>query len=133
MPKHIFVAQLLPCYGHIVFHSPFAQDHPMHLHGHDFWVLGFGYGEFHSSNPNSLTLVDAPRRDVAMMPASGSIRYFFCLVLRTFGALHRCRRWLGPKVCRLSVDSLLIAYQHRVNYGIVTSSCLKDIRNFDTL
>jgi hypothetical protein len=71
MPKHIFVAQLLPCYGHIVFHSPFAQDHPMHLHGHDFGVLGSGYGEFDSSNPNSLTLVDAPRRDVAMMPASG--------------------------------------------------------------
>lgn len=43
----------------------------MHLHGHDFWVLGSGYGEFDSSNPDALTLVNAPRRDVAMMPASG--------------------------------------------------------------
>ncbi|KAJ6025954.1 hypothetical protein N7444_013633 [Penicillium canescens] len=56
---------------YMAIHSPFAQDHPMHLHGHDFWVLGSGYGEFDSSNPNSLTLVNAPRRDVAMMPASG--------------------------------------------------------------
>jgi FtsP/CotA-like multicopper oxidase with cupredoxin domain len=56
---------------YMIIHSPFAQDHPMHLHGHDFWVLGSGYGEFDSSNPNSLTLVNAPRRDVAMMPASG--------------------------------------------------------------
>ncbi|KAF4771096.1 hypothetical protein N7455_012028 [Penicillium solitum] len=58
-------------WAYMVIHSPFAQDHPMHLHGHDFWVLGSGYGEFDSSNPNALTLVNAPRRDVAMMPASG--------------------------------------------------------------
>ncbi|KAJ5771101.1 uncharacterized protein N7511_003152 [Penicillium nucicola] len=58
-------------WAYMVIHSPFAQDHPMHLHGHDFWVLGSGYGEFDSSNPDALTLVNAPRRDVAMMPASG--------------------------------------------------------------
>ncbi|PIG88134.1 extracellular dihydrogeodin oxidase/laccase [Aspergillus arachidicola] len=56
---------------YMVIHSPFAQDHPMHLHGHDFWVLGSGYGEFDSSQAGSLTLVNSPRRDVAMMPASG--------------------------------------------------------------
>ncbi|KAE8330214.1 Cupredoxin [Aspergillus sergii] len=56
---------------YMVIHSPFAQDHPMHLHGHDFWVLGSGYGEFDSSLAGSLTLVNSPRRDVAMMPASG--------------------------------------------------------------
>ncbi|KAE8365942.1 extracellular dihydrogeodin oxidase/laccase [Aspergillus caelatus] len=56
---------------YMVIHSPFAQDHPMHLHGHDFWVLGSGYGEFDSSQADGLTLVNSPRRDVAMMPASG--------------------------------------------------------------
>ncbi|KKY20770.1 putative multicopper oxidase [Phaeomoniella chlamydospora] len=56
---------------YLVVHSPFAQDHPMHLHGHDFWVLASGYGNFDSSQTDSLTLVNAPRRDVAMMPASG--------------------------------------------------------------
>lgn len=56
---------------YIVVHSPFAQDHPMHLHGHDFWVLGSGYGNFDSTQTNALQLVNAPRRDVAMMPASG--------------------------------------------------------------
>ena len=52
-------------------HSPFAQDHPMHLHGHDFWILASGYGNFDPSQTDGLTLVNAPRRDVAMMPASG--------------------------------------------------------------
>ncbi|KAJ9144624.1 Extracellular dihydrogeodin oxidase/laccase [Pleurostoma richardsiae] len=56
---------------YLLVYSPFAQDHPMHLHGHDFWVLASGYGRFDTSNLNGLTLVNAPRRDVAMMPASG--------------------------------------------------------------
>jgi FtsP/CotA-like multicopper oxidase with cupredoxin domain len=57
----------------MVIHSPFAQDHPMHLHGHDFWVLDAGYGNFDPSMTNSLTLVNAPRRDVVMLPASGYV------------------------------------------------------------
>ncbi|GME66055.1 Multicopper oxidase [Neofusicoccum parvum] len=56
---------------YMLVHSPFAQDHPMHLHGHDFWVLGSGYGNFDATQTNALQLVNAPRRDVAMMPASG--------------------------------------------------------------
>ncbi|OOQ83552.1 Laccase-1 [Penicillium brasilianum] len=58
---------------YMVIHSPFAQDHPIHLHGHDFWVLGSGYGNFDSSMTNGLTLVNAPRRDVVMLPASGYV------------------------------------------------------------
>lgn len=54
---------------YLVVHSPFAQDHPMHLHGHDFWVLASGYGNYDSGV--GLQLKNAPRRDVAMMPASG--------------------------------------------------------------
>ncbi|KAI3528810.1 multicopper oxidase [Colletotrichum filicis] len=56
---------------YMVIHSPFAQDHPMHLHGHDFWILDSGYGNFDSTQTDRLTLVNAPRRDVAMMPGSG--------------------------------------------------------------
>ncbi|CAG7959720.1 unnamed protein product [Penicillium salamii] len=60
-------------WAYIVIHSPFAQDHPMHIHGHDFWLLQSGYGNFDSSMVDSLTLVNAPRRDVVMLPASGYI------------------------------------------------------------
>jgi FtsP/CotA-like multicopper oxidase with cupredoxin domain len=58
---------------YIVIHSPFAQAHPMHLHGHDFWVLASGDGNFDLSMKNSLALVNAPRRDVVMLPASGYV------------------------------------------------------------
>ncbi|KAL3444611.1 extracellular dihydrogeodin oxidase/laccase [Aspergillus insuetus] len=58
---------------YMVNHSPFAQAHPMHLHGHDFWALGSGNGQFDLSMRESLTLVNAPRRDVVMLPASGYV------------------------------------------------------------
>lgn len=56
---------------YMVVHSDFAQAHPMHLHGHDFMVLGSGFGRFDASNTAGLNFVNPPRRDVAMMPASG--------------------------------------------------------------
>lgn len=60
-----------------VIHSPFAQDHPMHLHGHDFLILASGYGDFDSSLITQSSLVNAPRRDVAMLPASGYLAIAF--------------------------------------------------------
>lgn len=58
-------------WAYVVVYSPFAQDHPMHLHGHDFWLLGSGYGRLDTSDTSGLNFVNPPRRDVAMMPASG--------------------------------------------------------------
>ncbi|KIY00524.1 uncharacterized protein Z520_04209 [Fonsecaea multimorphosa CBS 102226] len=43
--------------------------HPIHLHGHDFYVLGAGSGIF--NNSQTLNYQNPPRRDVAMLPASG--------------------------------------------------------------
>ncbi|KAH8685762.1 Cupredoxin [Tricladium varicosporioides] len=46
-----------------------AVPHPIHLHGHDFYILGQGTGTYSTST--SLSLTNPPRRDVAMLPASG--------------------------------------------------------------
>lgn len=55
---------------YMVIDTDFAQAHPIHLHGHDFWVLGSGSGTYSASTAN-LTTVNAPRRDTAMLPANG--------------------------------------------------------------
>lgn len=55
---------------YIIIQTNVAQAHPIHLYGHDFWVLEQGTGKYNASNTN-LTLTNAPRRDVAMLPASG--------------------------------------------------------------
>lgn len=56
---------------YVVVHSPFAQAHPMHLHGHDFWVMDSGYGNYDANQTDALSMVDKPRRDTAMLPAAG--------------------------------------------------------------
>ncbi|KAH8776547.1 laccase [Diaporthe sp. PMI_573] len=52
--------------------SVFAADHPIHLHGHDFWILDQGFGTWNNDTSN-FVLENAPRRDVAMLPASGHL------------------------------------------------------------
>ncbi|KAG4033800.1 hypothetical protein MFRU_004g03030 [Monilinia fructicola] len=46
-----------------------SVPHPIHLHGHDFYVIAQGTGTYSSNT--TLTLTNPPRRDVAMLPASG--------------------------------------------------------------
>lgn len=55
---------------YMVVSSVFSQSHPIHLHGHDFYILDQGYGKYVNGS-STLTLTNAPRRDVAMLPASG--------------------------------------------------------------
>lgn len=47
-----------------------AQPHPMHLHGHDFWILGQGTGTYDGTTAD-LTLTNPPRRDVVQLPGQG--------------------------------------------------------------
>lgn len=50
--------------------------HPLHLHGHDFWVLGQGSGTYDESTAE-LSTVNVPRRDVVLLPASGWVAFAF--------------------------------------------------------
>ncbi|KAF2027242.1 extracellular dihydrogeodin oxidase/laccase [Setomelanomma holmii] len=45
--------------------------HPIHLHGHDFYILAQEAGETIDSETTVLNLDNPPRRDVATLPASG--------------------------------------------------------------
>ncbi|KAI9836049.1 MAG: hypothetical protein M1819_001660 [Sarea resinae] len=45
-----------------------SLPHPIHLHGHDFYILDSGTGTYNSSIE---TVTNPPRRDVAMLPGSG--------------------------------------------------------------
>ena len=55
---------------YVVIATTFAVPHPIHLHGFDFYVLAQGTGTY-SSDSVTLNLDNPPRRDVAMLPASG--------------------------------------------------------------
>ncbi|RYP38381.1 hypothetical protein DL768_010791 [Monosporascus sp. mg162] len=55
---------------YVVIQTTFAVPHPIHLHGFDFFVLAHGTGTF-SSDSVTLNTDNPPRRDTAMLPASG--------------------------------------------------------------
>ncbi|KAK4041135.1 Cupredoxin [Parachaetomium inaequale] len=55
-----------------VIQNGFALPHPIHLHGHDFLVLGTGAGTFNAATMTGQLNFNNPiRRDVEQMPGSG--------------------------------------------------------------
>lgn len=68
--EHVIELDTAADWVYFVIQTTFAQAHPIHLHGHDFWVLASGTGTF-DADTTTLTTTNSPRRDVAMLPASG--------------------------------------------------------------
>ncbi|KAI0016827.1 multicopper oxidase [Xylariomycetidae sp. FL0641] len=54
---------------YMVVQTELAVPHPIHLHGHDFFVLAQGTGTYDDSV--TLNMNNPPRRDTAMLPAEG--------------------------------------------------------------
>lgn len=54
---------------YIVVESAIPLNHPIHLHGHDFFILAAGPGKY--SKSTALNFNNPPRRDTANMPAGG--------------------------------------------------------------
>jgi FtsP/CotA-like multicopper oxidase with cupredoxin domain len=54
---------------YVVISTVIGVPHPIHLHGHDFYVIAQGTGEY--TDDVTLKLDNPPRRDTAMLPASG--------------------------------------------------------------
>ncbi|CAA0832419.1 Laccase-1 [Striga hermonthica] len=48
------------------------ENHPIHIHGHNFFVVGSGFGNFdQDKNPASYNLVDPPERNTVAVPMGG--------------------------------------------------------------
>ncbi|KAL0419473.1 UNVERIFIED_CONTAM: L-ascorbate oxidase [Sesamum radiatum] len=44
-----------------------SEIHPWHLHGHDFWILGYGEGKFTESDVQKFNLKNPPYRNTAVI------------------------------------------------------------------
>jgi FtsP/CotA-like multicopper oxidase with cupredoxin domain len=56
---------------YFVVESQMPMEHPFHIHGHDFSILGTGTGTFSTSQTRQLNFASPVRRDVTTLPASG--------------------------------------------------------------
>ena len=55
-----------------------VEDHPMHLHGYQFYVVGSGFGNFDPRNdPAKFNLVDPPERNTIGTPPGGWVAIRF--------------------------------------------------------
>ncbi|KAG2670565.1 hypothetical protein I3760_14G091800 [Carya illinoinensis] len=54
-----------------------SEIHPWHLHGHDFWVLGYGEGKFSTKDEKKLNFKNPPLRNTAVIFPYGwtALRY----------------------------------------------------------
>jgi len=55
---------------YLIVETPIPLPHPIHLHGHDFFVLGSGPGTYNESTA-VLNLNNPPRRDTSLLPTAG--------------------------------------------------------------
>lgn len=70
-PKQSHVIELNEAnmWEYLIIQSSFPVSHPIHLHGHDFFILAQGTGSYDSSQLTVST--NPPRRDVALLPPAG--------------------------------------------------------------
>lgn len=68
--EHVWALSEANVWVSMIIQTTFAQAHPIHLHGHDFWVMGTGSGTYDSTTAD-LATTNTPRRDVVMLPANG--------------------------------------------------------------
>ena len=55
-----------------------GTEHPMHLHGHSFYVVGWGFGNFDKDkDPLKYNLVDPPYQNTMSIPKKGWVTIRF--------------------------------------------------------
>lgn len=71
IPESVITLPTANVWTYWVMQANLAVPHPMHLHGHDFSLLGSGNGTFDASMIDQLNFDNPPRRDVTVLPTSG--------------------------------------------------------------
>ncbi|XP_024178777.2 laccase-14 [Rosa chinensis] len=55
-----------------------SEDHPMHLHGYSFYVVGSGFGDFdNETDPEGYNLIDPPKLTTVSVPKKGWVAIRF--------------------------------------------------------
>ena len=68
--SHVIELDTADEWVYFIIETTATVPHPIHLHGHDFYILAQGTGSY-SSSTVTLGLTNPPRRDVAMLPSAG--------------------------------------------------------------
>lgn len=101
-----------------------AVPHPIHLHGHDFYLLAQGSGSFDSAT-SSMTLTNPPRRDVAMLPLSGYLVMGFPTDNPGAWLIHCHIGWHTEEGLAIQLLEMADQIPATITGSDVTDTCLK--------
>jgi FtsP/CotA-like multicopper oxidase with cupredoxin domain len=99
-----------------------AIPHPIHLHGHDFYVLAQGSGTYSSSSV-TLTTTNPPRRDVAMLPSSGYLVIAFQTDNPGAWLMHCHIGWHASEGFALQLVERYSEIAALIDYDTLNSTC----------
>lgn len=100
----------------------FGVAHPVHLHGHDFWVLAQATGMYNGSS--NFNLANPPRRDVATLPGNGYLAVAFALDNPGAWLVHCHIAWHASEGLALEFVESRGAYDMgAADRGVATDQC----------
>lgn len=119
--QHIIQLDTADEWVYFVIETTIAVPHPIHLHGHDFYVLAQEEGTF--SNSTTLTTTNPPRRDVAMLPASGYLVIGFITDNPGAWLLHCHIGWHTSEGFALQIVERYSEIAALIDYDVMNSTC----------
>ncbi|TVY46600.1 Laccase [Lachnellula occidentalis] len=96
--------------------------HPIHLHGHDFYILAQDTGTYDASTV-TLSLTNPPRRDVAMLPAGGYLVIAFKTDNPGAWLMHCHIGWHTSEGFALQIVERYSEIAALIDYDTLNSTC----------
>ncbi|PVH70990.1 multicopper oxidase [Cadophora sp. DSE1049] len=107
---------------YFIVETTLAVPHPIHLHGHDFYIIAQGTGTYDASTV-SLTLDNPPRRDVAMLPSSGYLVMAFETDNPGAWLMHCHIGWHTSEGFALQLVERYDEIEALTDYDVLNSTC----------
>lgn len=108
-------------WAYVIIQAETAAPHPIHLHGHDFYILGQGTGTYDSTQ--ILSLSNPPRRDVALLPGSGYLVLAFTTDNPGAWLMHCHIGWHTNSGFALQFIEQYYVTRGLVNYSSLRNTC----------
>ncbi|KAI9641845.1 hypothetical protein NHQ30_009712 [Ciborinia camelliae] len=119
--EHVIQVDTANEWVYFIIETAMGVPHPIHLHGHDFYILGQGTGTY--SNSTTLSLKNPPRRDVAMLPASGYLVIAFYTDNPGVWLMHCHIGWHTSEGFALQIVERMSEIPALVDNSTLTSNC----------
>lgn len=120
--SHVISLDQADTWVYIVIEAQNTAPHPIHLHGHDFYIVAQGSGSFDAAT-NLFSLANPMRRDVAMLPGSGHLVLAFKTDNPGAWLMHCHIGWHTNMGLALQFVERLDEARKLIDYSLLNDTC----------